>query len=460
MAAAPIAHFSAEARQSGFWNRHTETLPRAHLEAMHLAKLKLVLEYAGAYSPFYRHRFDAAKLDIGAIASLDDFKKRVPLLDKSDFLHLQKESPPYGPTLTVPDEMVAHHCETSGTTGVPLAIPYTMYDTERYGESWVYGMWAQGIRPEDSCYFAFNWGNFAGFWSCYWGIRRLGCRLLSGGGADTKGHIENILRMRPTVLVSTPTFALRLAHVAKEMGADIAASSIRHTYHAGEPGPFALPAMRDALDKAWGAESGELLGIAEVDAFAPGCPERDGVHVNEMNVFCWSRDPESGAETPEGEIGENIITSYVNSAQPLINYHTHDLVRQRGSCSCGRTWAKFEGVVLGRTDFMMTVRGTNVYPTAVENLLGAAEGVSPFYQLVLSREDQNDRMTVEFEPEAGIDEGRWEALAKAVGESIHHELHVRLEVKPVAPESLPRYELKTRRVIDNRPKELRRELER
>jgi phenylacetate-CoA ligase len=460
MAASPIAQFSAEARQSGFWNRHTETLARAELEAMHLAKLRKLLAYARANSPFYRRRFDQAKLDPEAIKSLDDFKKRVPLLDKSDFLHLQKESPPYGPTLAVAEEMVVHHCETSGTTGVPLAIPYTMYDTERYGESWVYGMWAQGIRPEDSCYFAFNWGNFAGFWSCYWGIRRLGCRLLSGGGADTKGHIENILRMEPTVLVSTPTFALRLAHVAKEMGVDIAQSSIRFTYHAGEPGPFALPAMQRALDEAWGAESGELLGIAEVDAFAPGCPRRDGVHVNEMNVFCWSRDPLSGEETPEGEIGENIITSYVNSAQPLINYHTHDLVRRRESCACGRTWTKFEGVVLGRTDYMMTVRGTNVYPTAVENLLGEAEGVSPYFQLVLSRVDANDRMTVEFEPEAGIDEGRWAALAAAVGERIHHELHVRLEVTPVPPESLPRYELKTRRVIDNRPKELQRELDR
>ena len=460
MAPAPIGYFSDEARRSGFWNRFTETMPRERLEALHLGKLRKLLQYAHAYSDFYRRRFDEAKLDIEAIKTLDDFKKRVPLTDKDDFLHLQRESPPYGPTLAVPDEMVAHHCETSGTTGVPLAIPYTMYDTERYGESWVYGMWAQGIRPEDSCYFAFNWGNFAGFWSCYWGVRRLGCRVLSGGGADSKGHIENVLRMKPTVLISTPTFALRLAHVAREMGADIAGSTIAHTYHAGEPGPFALPAMRLALDEAWGARSGELLGIAEVEAFAPGCPERDGVHVNEMNVFCWSRDAMSGAETPEGEIGENIITSYTNSAQPLINYHTHDLVRRRRSCACGRTWDKLDGVVLGRTDFMVTVRGTNVYPTAVENLLGESEGVSHHYQLVLDRADGNDTMAVEFEPEAGIDEAKWDEIAAAVGARIHKRLHVRLEVRPVAPESLPRYELKTRRVIDKRPKELQRELDR
>jgi phenylacetate-CoA ligase len=435
-------------------------MPRPQLDALHLGKLRQLLAYAYANSPFYRRHFDRAGLDIEAVRSLDDFKQRVPLTDKADFLHLQADSPPYGPTLSIPEEMIAHHCETSGTTGVPLAIPYTLYDTERYGESWVYGMWAQGIRPEDSCYFAFNWGNFAGFWSCYWGIRRLGCRLISGGGADSRGHVENIMRMRPTVLVSTPTFALRLAQVAAEMGVDIRNSTIRHTYHAGEPGPFALPAMRRALDEAWGAQSGELLGIAEVDAFAPGCPERDGVHVNEMNVFCWSRDPIGGQETAAGEIGENIITSYVNSAQPLINYHTHDLVRRQRSCACGRTWDKLDGVVLGRTDFMMTVRGTNVYPTAVENILGEIDGVSHYYQLVLSRQDENDMMTVAFEPDPGIDPGRWDGLAERLGQAIHQRLHVRLETEVVAPESLPRFELKTQRIIDNRPKELRRELDR
>ena len=186
-----------------------------------------------------------------------------------------------------------------------------------------------GFRPSDSFYFAFSWGNFAGFWSAYWGARRLGCRVLSGGGLDTKGHIQAILRMRPTVLISTPTFALRMAAVAAEMGIDLSQSSIKYTYHAGEPGPTALPAMRAQLEQAWGAKAGELLGIAEVDAMAPGCPEGDGVHVNEMNVFSWSMDPESGAEAGEGEIGENIVTSYANTAQPLLNYRTHDLVLRR-----------------------------------------------------------------------------------------------------------------------------------
>ncbi|MCP3974958.1 MAG: phenylacetate--CoA ligase, partial [bacterium] len=165
-------------------------------------------------------------------------------------------------------------------------------------------------------------------------------------------------------------------------------------------------------------------------------------------------------ECADGEIGENIITSYTYSAQPLLNYRSHDLVRRVENCSCGCTWAKLEGVVLGRTDYMVTVRGTNVYPTAVENLLGETEGVSPFYQLVLDRVDENDRMTVEFEPTKTVPEAEWDALAKAVQERIHQALHVRLETKVTPPDSLPRYDLKTKRIIDNRPKDLRRALDR
>lgn len=460
MSSAPLASLSPEALTSPFWNRLTETMPRARLDALHLQRVQALAHYAYDYTPFYRRKFDAAGLKPSDIRSLDDFKHKVPITDKSEFIGLQQQRPPYGDTLALPMDFVAHHCETSGTTGVPLAIPYSAYDSVRYGESWVYGFWGLGIRPADSMYFAFGWGNFAGFWSAYWGARRLGCRVISGGGLDTKGHIEAILRMQPTVLISTPTFALRMAAVAAEMGVDLSKSSIKFTYHAGEPGPTALPGMREQIEKAWGAKAGELLGIAEVDAMAPGCPLGDGVHVNEMNLYSWSMDPATLQEVPDGEIGENIVTGYANTTQPLLNYRTHDLVRRRGSCACGRTWFKLEGAVLGRTDFMVTVRGTNVYQTAVENILSQVEGVSMHYELVLTHEEGNDAMTVRFEPDACVDPAQWQQIATRTGERIHKALHVRLKVVAVAPNSLPRFELKTKRIIDQRPKELRRALDR
>ncbi|MFN0164449.1 MAG: phenylacetate--CoA ligase family protein [Burkholderiales bacterium] len=451
-----------KARASRFWNEAIETMPRERLDQLHLHRLRALVRYAYDHSPFYRAKFDAARVEPEDIRSLDDYRTMVPLTDKSEFIHLQQQQPPYGPTLALPEEFIAHHSETSGTTGLPLGIPFSMLDTVRYGESWVYGFWGLGIRPSDSFYFAFGWGNFAGFWSAYWGARRLGCRVISGGGLDTKGHIQAILRLKPTVLISTPTFAMRMASVAAEMGVDLASSSIKFTYHAGEPGPTALPAMRKSIEESWGAKAGELLGIAELGAFAPGCPNGDGVHVDEMNVYAWQRDPATGKEAAEGGIGENILTSYSNTTQPLLNYRTHDLVRCRMSCSCGRTWAKLEGAVLGRTDFMVTVRGTNVYQTAVENLLGEIPGVSMHYELVLTREGDNDVMTVRFEPDKSIaaDREQWQKVARDAAGRIHQALHVRLEVEPVAPESLPRFELKTKRIIDQRPKEFRRSLDR
>ncbi|MEE8396855.1 MAG: AMP-binding protein [bacterium] len=460
MAPNPLRTLSQQAWDSPFWNEYIETLPREKLDQQHLKRLQGLMHFCRQHSAYYRGVFEKAGVKPEDIRSLEDFKQKVPLTEKNDFLELQQQQPPYGPTQALPDAFLAHHAETSGTTGLPLAIPYSKYDTVKYGEGWVYGFWGLGIRPSDSFYFAFSWGNFAGFWSAYWGVRRLGGRVVSGGGLNTEGHIRAIERVRPTVLISTPTFALRMAAVAKEMGMDPAKSSIKFTYHAGEPGPTALPEMRKQIEEAWGAKSGELLGIAEVDAMAPGCPHGDGVHINEMNVFSWSRDPETGAETAEGEIGEHIVTTYVNTAQPLLNYRTHDLVRRRRSCPCGRTWDKFEGSVLGRTDFMVTVRGTNVYQTAVENILGGMEGVSHHYELVLERKVENDVMSIRFEPEKTVPGPEWANLESQLADRIQQALHVRLEVEAVEPETLPRYDLKTKRIIDNRPKEFRRELDR
>jgi phenylacetate-CoA ligase len=267
-------------------------------------------------------------------------------------------------------------------------------------------------------------------------------------------------RLRPTVLVATPTYALHLAEVARKLGVDPSDLGLRYTYHAGEPGPNAIPAMRQQLEESFGARAGELLGLGEQHAFAPGCPTGEGVHVDESAMFSWVRDPETGDVVPEGGIGENILTSFTNMAQPLLNYRTHDLVQPFRSCACGRTWTFFRGVVLGRTDFMVTIRGTNVYQSAVQNVLGSIPGLSHHYELIITREEELDQMQVRAEPLADYPADDYPALAAAAARAIRERLKVRLDVSLVPPETLPRYELKTRRIVDQRPRELRYALER
>lgn len=448
-------YWRPELMDQPYWNPLGETMSRRDLDARHLVQLRSLLRFAQANSRFYRETWEAAGFDPLSITSVEDFQRRAPVTDKSQFLAYQVEDPPYGRTRALGEEFLAHHSATSGTSGTPFNIPFTAYDTERYGESWVYGWWAMGIRPSDVFYFAFNWGPYAGFWSAYWGARRLGARVVSGGGLDTSGHVASILREKPTVLISTPSFALRIAAQAEAEGIDLSESSIRFTYHAGEPGPCSLGSVRDRLDAAYGATSGELLGVAELDAIAPGCPERLGVHMNELNTQSWSRNLLTGEAAADGEVGENVITTFVNNAQPLINYNTHDVVRayQRDvPCGCGRTWRYLEGVVLGRSDQMVTVRGTNVYPSAVENVIYDVPGASEHFQIVLTRNDAkgSDEVTVRIEPQENWPTDEWQLVAANAEGALRKAIGLRMPVEILEPGTLPRSALKALRIVDQR----------
>ena len=446
--------FKTSVEAQPFWNPYTQAMPRAALDALHLRKLQRLIAYAYARSPMYRALLDRHHVRPEQVRTVEDFVERVPFVDKKDVLDAQATSPPFGDALAVPEDFFQQRFATSGSTGVPLHIPLTHYSAEAWGESWMYLYWGIGLRARHSFYFPFHWGIFAAFWSAYMGVRRLGGTVISGGGLDSKARIHQIEQYRPDAILATPTYALYLAEVAREMGVDLRKSSVSHVIVAGEPGG-SIPGTQRAIETLWNAKLYELYGIAELGPTNPGCPRQGGVHLCEDWYHALVVD-ESGTPLPPGEVGEHIVTSYLQHGQPLIKYRTHDLVRWSDeACGCGTTWRYYPGGVLGRTDHMIIVKGVNVYPTAIEALLHRVSGLSEHYEVHVGREARNDFVTVKVEARGGVPAAGYAQLGADVEQTLRASIGVSIGVEVQAPGALPRYELKAKRFFDHRPAEHR-----
>jgi len=439
--------YSQRAVESPYWNEVLETMPREELDALHLKRLRSLIKYAYQNIPMYREIYDQAGIRPEEIRTLDDYVEKLPTIDKQDVLKYQLK----GKT-TVPgsEHYASFLYQTSGTTGKPLLEPGYYPDIVNM---WVYQWWAHGIRPGDVIYFAFPFGTFMAFWSAYFDAFLLGAQAISGGGVDSKTRIQQIVQFRPTVLIATPTYALRLAEVAREIGVDSRATSIRIISTAGEPGSM-VPGIRRAIEEAWDAKAIDLYGLSELwGSTSWECPaHQDRMHFGETTAFATVVD-ESGRLVPSGGRGEFVLTNYEATIQPLIKYRTHDVVEwHKEPCDCGRTWLWLKGGVLARTDHMVAVKGTNVYPSSVQVLLGDINGLSERMEIHIDRDGDLDRVSVKVEPSPAVEEGSYAALRAQAQERLRLKIGVGIPVEIVPPLSLPRYELKAKTVFDHRPK--------
>ena len=440
--------YSGAAQESPYWNEPMETMPRPELDAMHLRRLKVLIRYAYHNIPMYREIYDKAGVKPEDIRTLDDYARKLPSLDKSDVSFYQKQ----GKT-TVPgsEEHVTFMYQTSGTSGNILLEPGYYPDLVN---NWTYLWWAHGIRPSDSYYFAFPFGTFMAFWSAYQDALLPGGQTITGGGVDSKTRILQIQQFRPTVLVATPTYALRLAEVAREIGVDPRSTSVRIVTTAGEPGAI-VPAIRRAIEEAWDAKALDLYGISELmGSTSWECPNHpDRMHLTETCAYGIVVD-DDGKLVPDGGKGEFVLTGYQSTVQPLIKYRTHDLVEwHKEPCDCGRTWLSLRGGVLARTDQMVTVKGANVYPTSVQVLLGQVRGLSARVEIHIHGGDGvPTTVAVKVEPNAGVEQADFPALKAQAQNLLHDMIGVTIPIEVVPPYSLPRYELKAKVVFDHRPK--------
>lgn len=410
---------------------------RAPILERQLGLLNQGLALLAHQNSFYRRKLRDIRLPL---PSMDDYR-RLPFTTKNELASDQAANPPYGTNLTYAHSEYTRIHSTSGTTGRRLKV----LDTEE-SWGWFTRCWQEiyrvfGIGPGDRVFAAFGFGPFVGFWAGFEAAHQVGAQAIPGGAQSSLQRLDAILECRATVLLSTPTYALRLAEVARENGIDIAGSAVRATIHAGEPGA-SIPATRALIESAWGARAWDHAGLSEVGAWGYECPAGEGMHALESEFVAEVLEVKGDSPVGEDETGELVLTNLGRWAAPVVRYRTGDLVRLRSTpCACGSAFLRFSGGVLGRADEMVQVRGVNVYPAAVESIVREESAISEFQIEIFER-----RRMWEMRAEIEVNEG-WkpEEVRVRLEKELHLRIGIRADVSIVPRGSLPRFELKARR---------------
>jgi phenylacetate-CoA ligase len=387
------------------------------------------------------NRFIQRKWQEAGIGSADDLRswddfRRLPFTRKPEFVADQAEQPPFGTNLTYPVERYVRVHQTSGTSGQPIRWLDTQESWDWWLRCWGFVFRGAGLTAADRVFFPFSFGLFIGFWSGFEGARALGALAIPGGGQDTATRLAGMDRLGVTALVCTPSYALHLLEVARERGLDARGLGVRTTVHAGEPGA-SIPAVRARIEEGWGARAYDHAGMTEMGAYGYECAAQAGLHVNESEFIAEVIDPLTGRPAAEGEL---VLTNLGRLGSPAIRYRTGDRVRLSTTpCGCGRTFLRLENGILGRLDDMLIVRGVNVFPSAIEAIVRRFRAVEEF-QVEVFRDGELEQVRI-------LIEATDATLSGAVQEAFRAEMGLRLDVCAVAPRTLPRHELKARRVV-------------
>ncbi len=429
------------------WDEEFETLSREALEALQLKRLVATLERVYATVPFYRKKFDEAKLKPADIQSLKDLQ-RLPFTNKSDL----RDNYPYG-LFTVPLEQVVRIHASSGTTGKPTVVGYTRRDINTWAELMARSLAAGGTTKTDIIHNSYGYGLFTGGLGVHYGAEKLGASVIPMSGGNTKRQVIIMQDFGSTVLTSTPSYALFLAETAQEMGVDIKKLKLRLGIFGAEPWS---ERMRDDIEKKMNIQAIDIYGLSEI--IGPGvaieCIEaKRGLHIFEDHFIPEIIDPKTEKVLPYGQKGELVFTTITKEAFPLIRYRTRDIsTLYPEPCKCGRTVVRMERVS-GRSDDMLIIRGVNVFPSQIESVLMNIEGVEPHYLLFVDRKENLDILEahVEVNEKVFSDEVKnLQALGLRIEKDIKDLLGVTVGVKLVEPKSIQRSEGKAQRVVDRR----------
>ena len=413
------------------------------LRSLQLKRLKATLHHAYAYSPVYRAKFDAVGIHPDDCKSLADLSK-FPFTAKSDL----RDSYPFG-MFAVPQSQVVRIHASSGTTGKPTVVGYTANDVAMWAECVARSIRAAGARPADKVHISYGYGLFTGGLGAHYGAEHLGLTVIPFGGGQTERQVQLLKDFAPDIIMVTPSYMLALADEFERQGLNPIESSLRIGIFGAEPW---TNDMRLAIEKRMGIDAVDIYGLSEVigPGVASECAEtKDGPTIWEDHFYPEIIDPQTGDVLPDGELGELVFTSLTKEALPIIRYRTRDLTRLLPGTA--RTMRRMEKIT-GRSDDMMIVRGVNVFPTQIEELILRQSALSAHYQCILQKEGPLDTLTVKVETRTGLSCDSSEAKQAAVNLEHDAKVYIGTSLKvELCPEGgIERSMGKAKRVIDKR----------
>jgi phenylacetate-CoA ligase len=420
----------------------TERISRDELTALQLERLQDSLQLAYERVPFYRAAFDRAGVRPQDCCTLADLA-RFPFTTKADL----RDNYPFG-MFAVPHSQVRRVHASSGTTGRPTVVGYTQADLDVWADLMARSIRAAGGRPGMKVHVAYGYGLFTGGLGAHYGAERLGCTVIPVSGGMTARQVQLIRDFAPEIIMVTPTYLLTLIDEFERQGLDPRETSLRVGILGAEPW---TEQMRAEIEQRLDLDAVDIYGLSEVmgPGVAQECAEtKDGLHIWEDHFYPEIIDPETGAVLPDGERGELVFTSLTKEALPVVRYRTRDLTRLLPGTA--RPAMRRMERITGRTDDMIILRGVNVFPTQVEELVLRTAGLAPHFQLVLRRPERMDTMTVRVEVRAGTDAARRLAAADELASAVKDSVGVTVAVDVVDPDTLERSVGKLRRVIDQR----------
>ncbi len=418
-----------------------ERLDLDGLRALQLGRLRNSLRHAYENVPFYRESFDKAGVHPDDCRSLSDLS-RFPFTTKADL----RANYPYG-MFAVPQERIRRLHASSGTTGRPTVVGYTENDLHMWADMVARSLRAAGGRPGDIAHIAYGYGLFTGGLGAHYGAERLGCTVIPASGGMTSRQVTLIQDLNPSVIMVTPSYMLTLLDEFERQGVDPRSTSLRVGVFGAEPW---TQDMRREIEERFAIDAVDIYGLSEVigPGVAQECVEtKDGLHIWEDHFFPEVVDPITGEVLPEGEQGELVFTSLTKEAMPIVRYRTRDLTRLLPGTA--RVFRRMEKVT-GRSDDMVILRGVNLFPTQIEEIVLRTPGVAPHFQLRLTTSGRMDGLTVRAEARPDADAATREAAARSIVQAVKDGIGVSVEAEIVDPESLERSVGKIRRIVDLR----------